>query len=913
MGVVQEINLLLSKTAITELNRQLDEASKAITQTIEKAVNEGGAADKAKAQAIARVRALKAELDRESRALQSAVEKGLLGAKEAALLGQDAGKAYGEALAKELTRAQKAGVLTRTDLAVLAKQVGGASGLGTNLFNLQPPDAGPFERFFGKIKGLALGVGTAIAGVFALRKLGEFARDSIREFLKDAKQLDDLRSTVQGLGRDFEALRPEIDAASDAFVAAGRGSGSDFQRILQQLSLTSGDFDKSIRNVTLVSDLAAAKQISLTQATQLVGRAMIGQVEPLRRMGIEVKKGEDGVLALNKAVGGFVERQGPTLAKSVAALTNGWHDLQSAIGEALITAGGGTSTIDGLAGVVRGLTQWVRENRDVLVDLGKAVVSVAGFFARDLGGSLKDAQSAIRNTKLEFALITLGASNFSAGISEAAGRLRQFGGIAIAVWAEIKARAGFNPVESQTVAASWMKMGDDLIATAKRTRDEASKAWQDAKDEAAAARREIAEGPNTGGLRVFTGKNRNVVGGAVKGATTNPRGEGTGRGRQKDALAEEIRLLSEGVKLDQTKAASTARLEEIERELLAARAQSNLTLDQQIGIERKLHDVREALGRDTILTTGSIGQQVDFLGKLLPLTETHAFALKELTERQKAYREELESLVTPERRLELVKGLEEINNALTADRFRRNQRGGGQPGSLPGGVDVTVDPALVDRLTQQTLDAIQEPLRQGTEQIQVSEFFEKAFGKDLHEVASEAADFIGDEFGAVFERLFSDAENLSDVFGDLGKGLAAGLLKEIAQLAGAKAKENIAEAIEETAEGFAALFLNPPKAAAHFKSAALHTAAAVAWSALGGAAGAGGNALSQTGGAGGGGGSDLRDRPSDRLDAGGRGQATIILQGGDFFDLSNRQTLDQFAKMISLVGDYDVVIRRGAA
>jgi hypothetical protein len=88
---------------------------------------------------------------------------------------------------------------------------------------------------------------------------------------------------------------------------------------------------------------------------------------------------------------------------------------------------------------------------------------------------------------------------------------------------------------------------------------------------------------------------------------------------------------------------------------------------------------------------------------------------------------------------------------------------------------------------------------------------------------------------------------------------------------------------------------------------------AAAWGALGGAAGAAGGGAAQGGGGGGSGGNDLRDRPSDQLQPGGRGQAQLIIMGGDFFDLSNRRTLDQFAKAMSLVGDYDVVIRRGAA
>jgi hypothetical protein len=99
---------------------------------------------------------------------------------------------------------------------------------------------------------------------------------------------------------------------------------------------------------------------------------------------------------------------------------------------------------------------------------------------------------------------------------------------------------------------------------------------------------------------------------------------------------------------------------------------------------------------------------------------------------------------------------------------------------------------------------------------------------------------------------------LSDV-GDLAKGifkgLAEGALAALADMARGKVAENIAWAIQRTAQGIAAA-VNPftaPQAAGFFASAAKHVAAAAAWGVLAGFSGAASGAVGGgRGGAGGG-------------------------------------------------------------
>lgn len=91
-----------------------------------------------------------------------------------------------------------------------------------------------------------------------------------------------------------------------------------------------------------------------------------------------------------------------------------------------------------------------------------------------------------------------------------------------------------------------------------------------------------------------------------------------------------------------------------------------------------------------------------------------------------------------------------------------------------------------------------------------------------------------------FSLLFEEGASLGDFFDELGAGMAGAMLGGVAQLASVKVAENIAWAIEKTGQalGFSALGL-VPQGATSSASAAHHWAAAAAWSALAGAAGAG--------------------------------------------------------------------------
>lgn len=114
---------------------------------------------------------------------------------------------------------------------------------------------------------------------------------------------------------------------------------------------------------------------------------------------------------------------------------------------------------------------------------------------------------------------------------------------------------------------------------------------------------------------------------------------------------------------------------------------------------------------------------------------------------------------------------------------------------------------------------------------------------DMYTQIREGAEAAGRSIAAswtdAFGRMFADIDNLEQAADQLWRSLAAGVIASVAQVAEAKAGENIAHSIEETAEGIGALATgNVAAASTHFASAAKHLAAAAAWGALAGAAAA---------------------------------------------------------------------------
>lgn len=226
------------------------------------------------------------------------------------------------------------------------------------------------EKGMATLKKAALALGATLAAAFAVRKVINFGKEVVRVAKESEEIWNRLGYAVEHVGVSFADARPEIEAFARAMQDATTVGDEDFAAILTELITTSGDYAASLNAVGLVADLAAAKQMDLTQAAQVVGRAMVGETGTFKRFGIIIQENETGMEALRRSFSGFAENEAKTLGGRLKQLANEWGDFKQALGEALITAGGGTTMLETLAGSLKVLSQWVTENRDIFKGFG---------------------------------------------------------------------------------------------------------------------------------------------------------------------------------------------------------------------------------------------------------------------------------------------------------------------------------------------------------------------------------------------------------------------------------------------------------------------------------------------------------------------------------------------------------------
>lgn len=141
-----------------------------------------------------------------------------------------------------------------------------------------------------------------------------------------------------------------------------------------------------------------------------------------------------------------------------------------------------------------------------------------------------------------------------------------------------------------------------------------------------------------------------------------------------------------------------------------------------------------------------------------------------------------------------------------------------------------------------------------TQQMRIRDYADSwlLVNQDILWAAETAAWGVTQAWEDAFDTLFKEGEGFGEFMAALGTGLGAALLEGLSDYAAQKQRAALAEAIQQTALGIgAAAWGNMAQAGAHFKSAATHTAAAMAWAALAGGAASGASAARGGGGGGG--------------------------------------------------------------
>lgn len=160
------------------------------------------------------------------------------------------------------------------------------------------------------------------------------------ESAEDQRAIDQLNRTLDAHGASSRGTTQALVGFAEAMQRVTTFSNTQFTLAMQQAIDSNVKLADVQRVVTIAADLAAAKQISLESATQLVSKAYNGQTEMLKRYGIFIDEataktqGTDFVLtALSRNFGGAAKTDLENYIGAQRQLANAWADVKRAMGD----------------------------------------------------------------------------------------------------------------------------------------------------------------------------------------------------------------------------------------------------------------------------------------------------------------------------------------------------------------------------------------------------------------------------------------------------------------------------------------------------------------------------------------------------------------------------------------------------
>jgi hypothetical protein len=340
-----------------EARESLERAGKGSSEQFEEAMSQGGR----KA-----ARALTDELTREFNTKMASAKidlaKGLIDVRQFKVIEAEAKRAFNEGILSGMERLRAEGKTTDVQLEGLArrlKQVGTEGEAGAR-------QAGGAMDW---LKGKAIAVGAAIVAAFALNRIRQFGAESIRAAEDAGREQRTLEQTLKNVGVAWADVRDEVERTAGALWDTHRLTGGEVNVALRELTIVTGDYATAVRYLGLVADVAAGTNSSLEKAAQRVGRVLQGDVGWMRRFGLEAKGTADAMALLQERYTGAAKAN----TTATDTLRKVWGEFQEEVGRAMLEAGGGSTVIETLTGVIIAMTGWVERNRGTIGEWSKVL------------------------------------------------------------------------------------------------------------------------------------------------------------------------------------------------------------------------------------------------------------------------------------------------------------------------------------------------------------------------------------------------------------------------------------------------------------------------------------------------------------------------------------------------------------
>lgn len=367
-GVIEEIQFAMDQAAIDKLIAESTTTGDRVGKQMTAAIGSGGK-DAARKAAVDIMGQLERELERNEARVKESLARGLISEAGARKAADANGRAYNAGIIKAMDQLRQKGALTNeafVEMTGKLKNVGAASS-----------EVDKVSTSTSKLTSLLTRAAGVLGGLFAFGRIKAFGEQSIAEFEKDEAALNRLDSALRRMGTSAEDLAPQLRDV-EGRMRALRLDEDETQEILGTLIGRTNQVAESFKNVGLVVALARREHLDFASASQIVANLMNGNVIRLRQLGINATNAKDALAELRQETAGEGEKWAQTLEGRLTGLNVLWGNFKSAIGEAMVEAGGGSSIIDTLSATIKTMTDWVTNNHEELSGWKDAIVEVVG-------------------------------------------------------------------------------------------------------------------------------------------------------------------------------------------------------------------------------------------------------------------------------------------------------------------------------------------------------------------------------------------------------------------------------------------------------------------------------------------------------------------------------------------------------
>lgn len=240
------------------------------------------------------------------------------------------------------------------------------------------------------VKGLA----KSLLAVYSTQKLYQFSKASVKAFAEDDKAARALGQTLKNLGLAYGSNAGTVNGFISRLELQTGVLDDELRPAMDRLLRATGDVTKSQELLGLALDISAGTGKSLTQVSQSLQKAYLGQTQALGRLGVGLSKAEltsssfEEIQArLSTLFAGQATAAADTYAGSLAKLTVAGNNAKETIGKGLVDAfvtASNSSSIDDLIGKIdraaEAMAGFLRETGK-FIQITKDIFKNPSFFA----------------------------------------------------------------------------------------------------------------------------------------------------------------------------------------------------------------------------------------------------------------------------------------------------------------------------------------------------------------------------------------------------------------------------------------------------------------------------------------------------------------------------------------------------